>query len=86
MRPECSRRQSELRERLTRLENGLNQDQAELRERLSRLEAGIQGQAELRERLSTPEQRSPLSGWVLASGVISVLALVGSVAALIMSL
>ena len=79
--------QSELRERLTRLENGLNQDQAELRERLSRLEAGIhQGQAELRERLSTPEQRSPLSGWVLASGVISVLALVGSVAALIMSL
>ena len=67
---ETQQGQSELRERLTRLENGLNQDQAALRERLSRLEAGVhQGQAELRERLSTPEQRSPLPGWVLASGL-----------------
>ena len=84
---ETQQGQSELRERLTRLEHGLNQGQAELRERLSRLEAGIhQGQAELREGISTPEQRSPLSGWVVVFGAASGLALVCSVAALIMSL
>ena len=45
-----------------------------------------QDQAELRERLSRLEQRSPLSGWVVASGVVSVLALVASILALLMSL
>ena len=66
---------------------GVHQDQAALKESLSRLEARVhQDQAELRERLSRLEQRSPLSGWVVAFGVVSVLALVAGILALLMSL
>ena len=79
--------QAKLRESLSRFNQNSLQEQAALNENISQLEAEVQQEyAELRERFLRLEQRSPLSGWALAFGIASGLALVCSVAALIMSL
>lgn len=76
-----------LRESISRLEQSSLQEHTVLSERLSQHEAGVERElADLKDRLSGLERRSPLPGWVLASGVVSLLAIGCSVAALIMSL
>ncbi len=79
--------QADLRESLTRTEQSaadLQQGQADLRERFTRTEQSV---ADLRERLTRAEQPAvTLSRWTIAFGAVSAVALLLSIAAMVIGI